>query len=390
MSFAFQQPPAQNTLRPGVIELRFGEPDPALLPAGRVAEACAAVLAAPAGDALSYGANEGPLRLREALAARIRRIVRPRTLDLESLMITGGTSQAIDLCLTMLTAPGDAVLVENTTYDLAVRILRDHPVEVVPVPIDEHGLVVEEVAAVCGRTRAAGHRPRLLYTIPTYHNPTGVSLPLERRRRLVEIAVHQGLTVLEDDAYRELGFSGKPAPSLWRVGEPGSVIRLGSFSKTIAPGLRAGWLVADPPTVARLAGSGLVESGGAVSQFSASVVAPLLESGFFDEHLAVLRASYASRRDALAGALREQLPAGFSFAKPAGGFFIWVSLPQGLKASALLATAEAHGVSFFPGCRFALDSDDSAMRLAFSLYSADVLAEGARRLGAAAREALAG
>jgi 2-aminoadipate transaminase len=389
MSFDFRQPPAQNSLRPGVIELCFGEPDPALLPVGQVADACRSVLSAAEG-ALSYGANEGPLRLREALAARIRRIIRPRSLDLESLMITGGNSQAVDLCLTLLADPGDAILVEATTYDLAVRIMRDHPVEIVPVPMDEQGLIVEEVAAACGRARAAGHRPRLLYVIPTYHNPTGICLPLERRRQLVEVAAHQGLVVLEDDAYRELGFAGKPAPSLWRVGSPGTVVRLGSFSKTIAPGLRAGWLVADPSLVARLAHSGLIESGGAVSQFSASVIAPLLESGFFDEHLAMLRASYASRRDALAGALSEHLPAGFSFAEPEGGFFIWVSLPEGLTASALLATAEAHGVSFFPGRRFNLNGDDSALRLAFSLYPADVLAEGARRLGRAARAALPG
>ena len=161
------------------------------------------------------------------------------------------------------------------------------------------------------------------------------------------------------------------------------MIRLGSFSKTLAPGLRVGWANARADLLERLAGMGMLESGGGVSYFAAHVVEQVLASSGYDEHVERLRQVYARRRDALSGALREHLPAGCRFALPAGGFFVWLELPEGSDASALLPVAETHGVSFAPGARFCLEGGERLLRLAFSLYSEDTLREGARRLAAA-------
>ena len=303
--------------------------------------------------------------------------------------MSGGNSQALDQVITLLTAPGDAVLVESPTYNLALGVLRDHPVEVVGVPLDDEGLDVDALARTLSRLRSAGARTRLLYTIPTYHNPAGVCLAPERRRRLLEIARQWDLIVVEDDVYRELAYDAPAPPALWCADPEAPVVRLGSFSKSLAPGLRVGWINARRDIIARLSGSGVLDSGGCPSQFTATLVAELLRGSFYETHITELRRAYASRRDALAAALLDQLPAGCRFVVPAGGFFIWLTLPDGVLATEMLPLAEEHGVAFAPGARFCSDGDDSSLRLAFSLYGEATLAEGARRLGEALRAAQA-
>ena len=382
-------PDTQNTLREGIIEFAFGEPDPALLALGLVRRAAAAVLDDAGPAALAYGSVEGPKALREEIARRsAAREGHACTAD--DVLVSGGNSQALDQVLTVLTSPGDVVLVESPTYNLALGIMRDHPLEVAGVPLDDEGLRLDALQATLAELRASGRRARLLYTIPTFNNPAGMCLSAQRRRDLLEIAAEHDLVIVEDDVYRELVYEGHAPPALWTLGGNAPMVRLGSFSKTLAPGLRVGWINATGGLLARLAAAGVLESGGCVSQFGASVVGQLLASGGYDEHVAKLRRSYASRRDALAEALHEHLPADCSFATPAGGFFIWLTLPEGLTASALLPVAEARGVAFAPGARFCSDADDRSLRLAFSLYDEAALSEGARRLGAAVASAQAG
>ena len=339
--------------------------------------------------ALAYGSVEGPEALREEIARRSA-AREGHACTAADVLISGGNSQALDQVLTVLTSPGDVVLVESPTYNLALGIMRDHPLEVAGVPLDHEGLRLDALRATLAELRAAGKRARLLYTIPTFHNPAGICLSAQRRQDLLAIAAEHDLVIVEDDVYRELVYEGHAPPALWTLGGDAPVVRLGSFSKTLAPGLRVGWINATGGLLARLAAAGVLESGGCVSQFGASVVGRLLASGGYDEHVAKLRRSYASRRDALAEALHEHLPAGCSFATPAGGFFIWLTLPDGLTASALLPVAEARGVAFAPGARFCIDADDRSLRLAFSLYDEATLREGARRLGAAVTSAQAG
>lgn len=385
-----QQPsvPTQNLLREGFVEFAFGDPDPALLPVGLVRDAADRLLMRrDAAASLVYGANLGPRALREAIVARAEEREGLR-LAADQVLVSGGNSQALGQALTDLTRPGDVVFVEVPTYSLALGVLADHPVEVTGVPLDDQGLDVDALEAAVLAARAAGRRPRVLYTVPTFHNPAGVSLSPDRRRQLLELARREELVIVEDDVYRELVFEGQAAPALRALDPEAPVVRLGSFAKTLAPGLRLGWIDAPPELFARLAADGMLESGGCVSQFSASVVATLFEAGAYDPHVAALRLAYASRRDALAEALRPRLPAGCSFSLPAGGFFLWVRLPDGLTATELLPVAERHLVGFSPGSRFCTDGDDRHVRLAFSLYDEESLAEGGERFAAAVAEAL--
>ena len=370
----------QSVARPGVIELSFGEPDPALFPAAGLAEACRKALADGGAEALPYGANAGPPALRERLAERLS-AAEQRATGSDETLISGGVSQALDHLLTLFCRPGDTVLVERPTYSLALGVLRDHPVVVEALPFDEEGLDVRALERRLVEARATGRAVRALYTIPTFHNPTGISLAADRRRRLVSVAAAYGLLVIEDDVYRELWYDGPAPPSLWSLAAPGTVLRLGSFAKTLAPGLRTGWLNAAPEQITRVAESGLSDSGGCPSQFAAVAVERFLRAGLYEPHVAELRAAYTTRRDALAAGLAAHLPAGCRFTVPAGGFFIWVSLPAGLRASSLLPAAETAGVSFVPAARSHLDGHDGGLRLAFALYSPEQLAEAARRLG---------
>jgi 2-aminoadipate transaminase len=386
-----RQPPAftQNTLRKGFVEFAFGEPDPALLPVGLIAEAAARALGGEGAAALAYGSNAGPEALRAAIAERAA-AREGLALSAGDVLVSGGNSQALGQVMTMLAGPGDVVFVERPTYNLALGIIADHPVDVVGIPMDAEGLEVDTLAEAISEVRASGRRPRLLYTIPTYHNPACVSLSTERRARLLELARREDLVLVEDDVYRELVYEGEAPPALRALDPAAPVVRLGSFSKSLAPGLRLGWIDAPAALRRRLSADGVLESGGCVSQFSAHVAAALLAAGTYGAHVAMLRLAYASRRDALAAALREHLPHGCRFAVPSGGFFLWLTLPPGLTASHLLHVAERHAVGFAPGRRFCTDGDDRSLRLAFSLYDEASLTEGARRLCGAIAEAVEG
>ncbi len=377
----------QTVARPGVIELAFGEPDPALFPTAALAGACRAALADGGAEALPYGANAGPAALRRLLADRLTRLEGHAT-ALEETFVSGGNSLALDQLLTLFCEPGDVVLVERPTYSLALGILRDHPVTVEALPFDADGLDVDALERRLVEARATGAGLRLLYTVPTFHNPTGVSLASARRRRLVDVAAAHGLLVVEDDVYRELWYDEPAPPSLWSLAPRGTVLRLGSFAKSVAPGLRVGWVNGAAEQVERIAGSGVTESGGCTSQFAAVAVERYLAAGSYDDHVAGLRAAYRERRDVLLAALAAHLPAGCRTVPPGGGFFVWVVLPDGARASALLPAAEAAGVSYVPAGRSHLDGFDGGLRLAFTLYEPDELTEAARRLGAALGAAL--
>lgn len=381
-------PTIQLALRPGLIDLGWGHPDPALLPVEAMRRAAQATFDRHGADALAYGADRGPGPLLAWLIERIGR-EEGRAPAPDEILVTGGVSQALDQLCTLCTRPGDVVLVESPTYHLAVRILRDHPLELAPIPFDLDGLHVERLAELLANMRLAGRRISFLYTIPTFHNPTGVCLSLERRRALVDLAAREGLLIVEDDVYRELAYDGPAPPSLWSLAPPGVVVRLGSFAKSLAPGLRLGWLTGGAGLVSRLAGCGLLDSGGGVNHFASLVVSELCTAGAFEAQGERLRAAYQARRDMLLEGLATSLPAGCTVAPPGGGFFVWVQLPPGSEAAALLPHAEAAGVAYLPGGRFHLDGTGQAtLRLAFSLYPPDDLREAARRLGAVLRRTI--
>ncbi len=285
-----------------------------------------------------------------------------------------------------LSRPGDVVIVGAPTYHLALRIFRDRGLRVVAVPGDAQGLHVDAAEAVLRLLRGGGEQVAFLYTVSSFSNPSGATLSAERRHALAALARREALTVLEDDVYGELWFDAPPPPPMFNLAPGGPIVRLGSYSKVLAPGLRLGWMLAAPDLVRRCAGSGMLDSGGGVSHFAAHLVSAFIELDLLDAHIEGLRAALRDRRDTLLGAMSRHLPAGCTWNPALGGFFIWVRLPAGLDSAAILPAAEAAGVSYLPGDRFFGEGGGQGyLRLCFSLLAPAELAEGAARLGAVLR-----
>ncbi|MCC7124485.1 MAG: PLP-dependent aminotransferase family protein [Acidobacteria bacterium] len=372
----------QMVRRDGFSEFNFGQPDPDLLPVDEMRRAPAEAFTRFGTDPLAYGAPEGawPLLgwLRDRLTAQ-----EGIDLALDEMLGTGGNSEALDQICTLFTRPGDVVLVESPTYHLGLRILHDHALDLRPVPADDDGLRVDALEQALTQLAAEGRRARFLYSIPTFHNPTGVNLAMDRRRAVIDLAGQHDFLIVEDDVYRELAYDGPAPPSLFAMAPRGRVMRMGSFAKTLAPGVRLGFITCAADQARRIADGGLRDSGGSPSYAMGMFVAALCESGDYDRHVARLRDAYRTRRDALLAALETHLPAGCRFTRPGGGYFVWVTVPDHLDTNVLAERADEYRVSFIPGARLCADGGGQrALRLAFSLMKPDELTEGARRLGA--------
>lgn len=373
-------PDVQLALRPGIVEFGWGHPDQTLLPAAHLAEAARLALNEAGPAALSYGAEQGPACLLEQVAAWLCRSEGGAP-PLDRLLITGGVSQALDLLCTLLTQPGDTVLVQAPVYHLALRIFRDHRLNLLPVAGDAEGLRPDALAEALAAARQAGRPATCLYTVTAFNNPSGATLSPARYATILELVEQAGLLVFEDDVYRPLWYDESPPGALYTSAPAGIVIRLGSFSKVLAPGLRLGWLAAAPEVIRRCTGSGLLDSGGGVNHFTAHVVATYMAQGRLDEHIVALRAAYRARRDALVAALKQFLPGTCAWNRPGGGFFLWLRLPPQVNAAALLPIAEAAGVSYVPGTRFYVGGGgETYLRLAFTLLPVPEMQEGVRRL----------
>jgi 2-aminoadipate transaminase len=368
---------------PDMIFFGNGAPAPELVPADRLRTAAAEVWAKPGDLGLDYAGAEGYRPLRELIA---RRMVDPGVMvEADEVLLTNGSQQGIDLIARLLLDPGDAVVVEGPTYLGALQVFDAYEATYVVAPLDADGL---DVAALEVALAAAPRPPKLLYTIPTYQNPAGSTLPVERRHVLLALARRYNLVVVEDDPYGELRYGGAVLPPL-RALEP-DVVYLGTFSKTIAPGLRLGWLIAPPALVQALVNAREVADihGEKMTQRIVYRAA----DGFLDEHVARARTVYRRRRDGLLAGLCRELPAPFRWSEPAGGFFVWLDLPDGLDAGAILQTAADQGVSYLPGDWFfpsgVRGAGRNGLRLSFSSLSEERIDEGTRRLGAVLRAAL--
>ena len=379
----------QLKLEPGMIDFRWGHPAAELLPAEAFARAASSALARKGVAALSYGRNGGPMALIGPLTDWLAQHDDPIP-EGNRIFITAGISQGLDLICTLFSLPGETVLVESPVYHLALKIFRDHGLALIPVDADNEGMRPAALAEALERVRAAGAHARFIYTVPTYNNPSAALMPSARRREVVELAHSAGTLILEDDVYRHLWFDVQPPPPLQSYGPPGAVVRFGSFSKLLAPGLRLGWLLAPPGMVERCNESGLLDSGGGISHAVAHMAGEFIRMGQLDPQVAQLRASYRARCAALLEGLATHMPEEVTWTRPGGGFFTWVTLPAGLESSALLPDAVAQGVAYIPGEQFCCCSGgERCMRLAFSMHSPDELREGAWRLGRAIRRGMA-
>lgn len=371
--------------RPGLLDLGWGHPHPSALPVESWLAATEATLRASGWHALTYGSMAGPGPLIEWLTEHLRETDHGISRPAET-FVTAGASHALELACAILIRPGDLVIVDSPTYHLALPIFADHGAEIVGAPADRDGIDPDATADLIAAAQRDGRRVPMLYLVPTFGNPTGHNLSVERRRALVELARRQAVSIIEDDTYRELAYSAPAPPSLWSIAEGDSVIRVGSFAKTVAPGLRLGWINAAPEFVGALRRVGYVDSGGGVNHAVALTMATLGSSGGYAEHVAQVRARYAYQRDALVGALRDALPR-LEVPSPAGGWFIWLELPPGIDAGALLPVAEQMGVSFVEGSRFFVGAGgEEHVRLSFSRLDPPELAEAARRLAAAVHD----
>jgi 2-aminoadipate transaminase len=364
---------------PGVLSLTGGFPNPATFASEELGEIVARLVREDPAVALQYTPSMGLASVRDYLGERLG-AVQGRRPEPDGLMVTSGGMECIALMVQALLDPGDAVAVEEPTYLGALMAFGAAEAEVLPVDMDGDGLIVEALAE---RLRA-GARPKFLYTIPDFQNPTGRRLPLERRRALVELCRAHGVLIFEDVAYRELAFDGGALPSLWSLG-PDVVLQAGTFSKTLFPGVRLGWATGPEDVVRELAGAkqNTDQCAGGLGQ---RLVEEYGRAGGFERHLPRARALYASHWAALSAALARHMPAGVAWTEPAGGFLTLLTLPEDLDATRMRPDALEAGVAYVPGSPFfAGDGGANTLRLSFSQLGEPELASAAERLAEVVR-----
>ena len=365
--------------RPEVVSLAGGMPSVSALPLDAVAEVVHMLVAERGAVALQYGSGQGDPRLREQIC-EVMALEGVRAHP-DDVVVTTGSQQALDLVTRLFVDPGDVILVEAPSYVGALSAFRSYQAEVVHVGMDEHGLRPEDLRNALEACARAGKCVKFLYTIPNFHNPAGVSLTVARRRQILAICHEAGLLIVEDNPYGLLGFDGEPMRAL-RADDGEGVIYLGSFSKTFAPGFRVGWAVA--PHAVR---EKLVLASEATqlcpSSFSQLVVSTYLSTQPWKEQIKTFRELYRERRDVMLETLELVMPPGTAWTRPGGGFYVWLTLPERLDATAMLPRAVTARVAYVPGTAFYADGLGSwSMRLSYCYPTPERIKEGVRRLSA--------
>ena len=366
---------------PDLISFAMGAPATDLLPVRDFRQAINQVLRRDGGEALQYDEAAGYGPLRTAIARLLARD--GNRVSVRDLVVTSGSQQGLDLATRVLTASGDLVISESPTYLGALDVFRANGVEVLGVPMDEDGLRVDVLEELI-----PSRDPRFIYTIPDFHNPTGVTLSLERRQRLLRVARRYDVTVLEDGVCSELRYEGASIPSLRALDAGERVVTINSFSKFLLPGIRVGYTVVPQKLRDRL-----IRGKQAADLFTSSLMqralAQYLETGRLEDHLTTIRRAYRERRDAMLAGLARRMPPGTEWTCPQGGLCLWVRLPESISAGQLYLTAIERGVAFALGSVFFPNNPDpSALRLNFAAHSPTRIDEGLRRLGSAVRDQL--
>ncbi|MGH3134904.1 MAG: PLP-dependent aminotransferase family protein [Gaiellaceae bacterium] len=359
---------------PDIISFAGGFPDPETFPRERVSTLLQEFAASGETTAFQYAPTRGLAGPLDALAGRLELLQGRRPAD-DELLITSGAIEALELVAKSFIDPGDLVVVEAPTYLGSIQAFRSFEATLVAVPMDEHGLDVEDLE----RRLAGGLRPKLVYSIPDHQNPAGVSLTVERRSLLVELARRYGFLIIEDVAYRELRFSGESIPSLWTLA-PDVVVQTGTTSKTLFPGVRLGWAVGPADIAARLvsAKQNTDQCAGALGQ---RLFEESLRRGWLDEQLVLSRALYQRKCERLLAALERWMPEGARWTRPEGGFFSWVTLPDGADSVELVPRAAERGVGIVPGTLFFPDGRGADnVRLSFSMIGEAEIDDGIERL----------
>ena len=362
------------TSRPGMISFAGGLPAPELFPVEQMKEVSQRVLSDYGSSALQYSITEGLLALRNWIAGVVSPDLGP--VGPENIIITQGSQQGLDMVSKLFLDKGSTVFVENPSYLGALQSFQLFQANVVSIPSDEQGMKMSAL-----RDRLKTRTPSLLYLMPNFQNPTGVSLSMERRLALAEIVKEHNLLVVEDDPYGELVYEGLSHPSLYGIGGSEHFIYLSTFSKTIAPGLRVAYIVADREVIRKLA---LVKQGTDLqtNTFGQYLVYEYVRSGAYGEHISLLRKTYRNRRDCMISALERYFPDAVSWNRPEGGMFLWLSLPVSTNAEDILSLCLEQNVAFVPGHVFFPDgSGKNTIRLNFSNAAPSIIEEGISRMG---------
>ena len=375
--------------QPDMISFGGGFPAADVFPVEEFKRACNYVLEHKGAEALQYGGTDGYVPLREMIARHTSAI--GINVDIDNILITSGSQQALDLLGKIFINRGDRILVESPTYLGALQAWNAYGAEYITVPADEDGMrtdLLEEALRI---------GPKFIYVLPNFQNPTGTTLPLDRRQKVVELADRYGVPIVEDDPYGQLRYEGVDLPAVELLDSQmrmtpgnytGNVIYLSTFSKILAPGLRLAWVIAPKEVIRKLS---LAKQGTDLhtSTFNQIVAHEVGQHGFIDRHVKVIQDTYRVRRDAMLDALDEHMPEGVSWTKPQGGLFLWVTLPQQFNATEMLQEAIAEKVAYVPGEFFHPDgSGKNTMRLNFSFCNPELINEGISRLGKAFKKKL--
>jgi 2-aminoadipate transaminase len=371
------------TEKPDIISFGGGMPAPDVFPIDDFAAACDRVLREHGAQALQYGSTEGYLPLREMIARHTARY--GIKITVENILITSGSQQALDLIGKVFINPGDRILVEEPTYLGALQAWNAYGAEYVTVPMDANGMMTDALE------EALRSGPKFIYVLPNFQNPTGVTLSVERRQVLIELADRYGVPVIEDDPYGQLRYEGSHLPSVVALdgqfresgNSPyrGNVIYLSTFSKTLSPGIRLAWVIAPQEVIRKL----VQAKQGAdlhTATFNQIVAYEVSRGGFLDRHVWMIRRVYGERRNIMLQAMEEHFPEGTSWTRPQGGLFLWGILPEGMNSKKVLAKAIEQKVAFVPGESFyARGGGENTMRLNFSYASPEKIRLGIERLG---------
>jgi 2-aminoadipate transaminase len=374
------------TSQPDIISFAGGMPAPELFPLKEVEEACVKVLREQGTSALQYSISEGYVPLREFIVQKMSRYGIVASVD--NVLITTGSQQGLDLVSKVLLDPGDVIIIEAPTFVGALQSFRAYQASYASVPLDDDGMLVDVLEQKIVETH-----PKFMYVLPNFQNPAGVTLSRERRERLVTLARQYGVPILEDDPYGELRFEGDNIEPLVVISArqngqqsgyfEGDVIYMSTFSKTLSPGLRLGWLVAPVEVIKKL----VQAKQGAdlhTSSFDQMMAYEVMANGFLEQHVQKIRETYRQRRDAMLAALDRHFPDGVTWTHPQGGLFLWVRLPDGVDCADVLSEAIEQKVAFVPGTAFYADGRGrDAMRVTFATCSTEKIEEGISRLGKA-------
>jgi 2-aminoadipate transaminase len=375
---------------PGLISFAGGLPAPDVFPLEEFKAACDVVLSEVGAQALQYGTTEGYLPLREMIARHSCRY--GIKVGAENIQITSGSQQALDLLGKLLINPGDRILVEEPTYLGALQAWNAYEPDYVTVPIDEFGMQLGPLE------EALRTGPKFIYVLPNFQNPTGVTLSLERRKKLIELADHYGVPIVEDDPYGQLRYEGEHLPPVLvlddlfqkngDVNYRGNVIYLSTFSKTLAPGIRLAWIVAPAEVIIKIV-QGKQGADLHTSTFNQMVAYEVAKGGFLDQHVRKIRKVYGERRNVMLEAMEKYFPKGVNWTRPMGGMFLWATLPEGINTVEMFEKAVALKVAYVPGISFfAKGGGENTMRLNFSNANPEMIEEGIHRLGKVIREAI--